>query len=174
MGAARLDHPIKGLQYLKEALRILVKEQRIHPQDVKLVLFGDAKNRKSMLSDIPIESDYLGPIYDVQKVAAIYRQADAVAVPSLYETFGQTLTEGMACGCGGISFNNSGQQDIIDHKKNGYLARYKETDDLAEGIYWTLFEADRKLLSQNAREKVVTHYAEEVVAEQYIQLYHRK
>lgn len=173
MGAARLDHPIKGFHYLKEALQILVNENRINLKDIRLLLFGDAKDAAELLNGIPVEYEYVGPVYEVNKVVELYRQANVVVVPSLYETFGQTLTEGMACGCPGVSFDNSGQRDIINHKANGYLARYKDPADLAEGIYWTLYEADWQLLSQSARNKVVTHYAEEVVAKEYIQLYNR-
>lgn len=174
MGAARLDHPIKGFDYLKRALQILVDEKRIKPDSVKLLLFGGVKHPASFFQEIPVTYEYAGQIVDEKEIADLYRRADAVVVPSLYETFGQTLTEGMGCGCPAISFDNSGQTDIITHRQNGYLARYKDAHDLAEGIYWTLFEANNDMLPQNAREKVVTHYSEEKIAEKYIQVYSRQ
>ena len=60
---------------------------------------------------------------------------------------------------------------MIDHKENGYLAVYKDADDLATGIDWVLNKADRDELSRNARRKVEENYSEAIVAKQYIQLY---
>ncbi len=174
MGAARLDHPIKGFDYLKRALQILVDEKRIEQDSVKLLLFGSVKQPASFFQEIPVTYEHVGQIVDEKEIADLYTRADAVVVPSLYETFGQTLTEGMGCGCPAISFDNSGQTDIITHRQNGYLARYKDAHDLAEGIYWTLFEADSHMLSENAREKVVTHYSGGQIAEKYMQVYSRK
>ena len=71
-------------------------------------------------------------------IAKLYAAADVTVVASLYETFGQTIIEGMACGCPAVSFDNSGQTDIINHLENGYLAKYKDTDDLATGIKWVI------------------------------------
>lgn len=77
----------------------------------------------------------------------------------------------MACGCPAVSFDNSGQTDIIDHQVNGYLAEYKNAKDLANGIEWALNHPNRKELSDACVTKVQTHYAESVVAHQYIELY---
>ena len=60
---------------------------------------------------------------------------------------------------------------MIDHKKNGYLAAYKDAADLATGIDWVLNKADREKLLFNARKKVEENYSEAVVAKQYIELY---
>ena len=110
-------------------------------------------------------------IEDVSLIVRLYAAADVTVVPSHYETFGQTLIESMACGCPVVSFDNSGQTDIIDHKINGYLAKYQDAKDLADGIDWILFEADYQQLSQNAHRKAIDCYSEEIVAMQYMELY---
>jgi glycosyltransferase involved in cell wall biosynthesis len=67
-----------------------------------------------------------------------------------------------------VSFNNSGQTDIIKHKENGYLAKWKDSHDLAAGINYVLNQTfDREQLRQYA----VTQFSENKVASQYIQLY---
>jgi len=45
---------------------------------------------------------------------------------------------------------------MIDHKKNGYLAKPFESQDLADGIEWVLNLGENKYneLCNNAREKV--------------------
>ena len=65
-----------------------------------------------------------------------------------------------------------GIPEMIDHRQNGYVAEYKNADDLANGIHWVLKEADPEMLSTNARKKVEDNYSEDVVAKLYIALYH--
>ena len=72
-----------------------------------------------------------------------------------------------------VGYRIGGIPEMIDHKENGYIAAYKDADDLAAGIDWMLNKADRDELSRNARRKVEENYSEAVVAKQYIQLYQR-
>lgn len=167
MGAARLDDPIKGFEYLKEALTI-VKEDRT---DLLLVVFGSIKDSTTFLSNLLVPYVLMGSLSDASKIAKLYAAADVTVVPSYYETFGQTLIEAMACGCPAVSFDNSGQTDVIDHKANGYLAKYKDSEDLASGIQWVLENKETLNLSEACVKKVQENYTEQIVAEKYIALY---
>ncbi len=169
MGAARLDDPIKGFDFLKDALNILSCDRN----DVLLVLFGAIKGDKLFFEHLSIPYLSLSLLSDNNQIAELYSAADVTVVSSFYETFGQTIIEAMACGCPAVSFNNSGQTDIIDHKINGYLANYKDANDLANGIRWVLEHEDRQALSDACVKKVRESYTEEVVAKQYIGLYER-
>ena len=167
MGAAKLNDPIKGFDYLRQALSLLKEKSN----DLLLVLFGEIKGCDTFLSNLAVEYIFMDSIEDVSLIVRLYVAADVTVVPSHYETFGQTLIESMACSCPAVSFDNSGQTDIIDHKINGYLAKYQDTEDLANGIYWILFEADYQQLSQNAHQKAIDCYSEEIVTMQYMELY---
>jgi glycosyltransferase involved in cell wall biosynthesis len=79
--------------------------------------------------------------------------------------------ESMSCGTPCVGFNTGGIPEMIDHKVNGYVANYKDAEDLANGIRWVLEDADYAQLSQNARKKVEEHYRESIVANQYKKLY---
>ena len=164
MGALRIDDPVKGFVFLKEAMHIVYNKN----QEVVLVLFGSIK-RQDILHNISFPVIQLGLVKDVSTIAQLYAAADVNIVPSYYETFGQTITESMASGCPSVAFNNSGQTDIIDHQINGYLAKYRDSEDLAEGIVWCI--DNYSLLSTEARKKVENTYSEDVVAKQYIDLY---
>ena len=94
-----------------------------------------------------------------------------MVVPSSQEVFGQTASEAMACGTPVVAYRTSGLLDIVDHKVNGYMADYKSKVDLANGIKWCLFEADSKALSENARQKVLDKFTEEIVIQKHIKLY---
>lgn len=169
MGAARLDDPIKGFHFLKEALNILSHDRK----DLLLVIFGAIKNDRFFFDGLTVPYLSLGLLSDNNQIAELYSAADVTVVPSFYETFGQTIIEAMACGCPAVSFNNSGQTDIIDHKVNGYLAEYKNSNDLATGIEWVLNNTDQSTLRDACVKKVRENYTEEVVAKQYIELYNR-
>ena len=81
--------------------------------------------------------------------------------------------EAMACGTPCVGFNIGGIPEMISHKKNGYLVKYKDAEDLANGILWTLYQADTETLSANAREKVLQEYAQESIVMQYKDIYTR-
>lgn len=165
-GAARIDTPIKGFHFLKEALKILVKEKPDVMSNIQLILFGDLKD-KNTLNDIPLSYKWLGKI-DSEELPKIYSAASVVVNSSYYETFGQTLSEAMACGAIPVTFDNSGQCDIVDHLKNGYLAHYKDTNDLAKGIDWAL---NANIDRESQREDVASKFSDGVIARKYIALY---
>lgn len=169
MGAARINDPIKGFEYLVKALSIL--KERKGEEDYFLVLFGGIKGNDSFLSEIPIPYVWMGSLSDPSMIAKLYAAADVTVVASLYETFGQTIIEGMACGCPAVSFDNSGQTDIINHLENGYLAKYKDTDDLATGIKWVIDNREPLRLNEACIRKVHDCYKESIIAKKYIALY---
>ena len=163
MGAGKLNDPIKGFNYLREALSYIKNKQ-----EVCLCLFGNIKRDPDFLNDIPVQVVWLHQLSNISDLAKLYAAADVTVVPSLYETFGQTLSESLACGTPVVSFNNSGQTDIIVHKENGYLAQWKDAHDLANGIEFVLsHDFDNNKLHEYA----VAHYSERVVANQYMELY---
>jgi glycosyltransferase involved in cell wall biosynthesis len=79
--------------------------------------------------------------------------------------------EAMACGVPCIGFRVGGIPEEIDHKRNGYVAEYRNAGDLAEGIRWILTEADYEELSRNAIQKVARNYSQQSVAIKYLDIY---
>jgi glycosyltransferase involved in cell wall biosynthesis len=79
--------------------------------------------------------------------------------------------EAMACGVPCIGFNVGGIPEEIDHKVNGYVAEYKNANDLAKGIHWVLDEADYHQLSKEAENKVSRCYSQQAVAMKYLEVY---
>ncbi len=166
-GAARIDQPAKGFGYLKQALSLLAERHTFPAEQLLLVLFGGYK-QEEVLADIAIPYQYMGYVGDEDELATLYSAADVVVSSSLSETFGQTLIEAQACGCIPVSFNNSGQTDIIRHMETGYLAEYQSAEDLARGIAWAL-QAD--IPRQQLRQHAARHFSGDAVASQYIRLY---
>jgi glycosyltransferase involved in cell wall biosynthesis len=153
----------KGFLELCDAL------SRLKRTDVELVIFGSSEPKNSQ--NFGFTTHYLGHIHDDVSLRTIYSATDVMVVPSLQEAFGQTASESMSCGTPVVAFGHTGLLDIIDHKKNGYLARPIDTADLANGIDWVLDNGKYEDLCISAREKVMQEFDSQVVADKYIKLY---
>ena len=79
--------------------------------------------------------------------------------------------EAMACGVPCVGFKVGGIPEEIDHQKNGYVAAYRDTQDLAHGLHWVLAEADYDTLSKAAVTKVKRCYSQQSVALRYTEVY---
>ena len=169
-GAARIDDPIKGFGYLVEALRKLVDTGRVQSEQLRLLLFGGVRDT-AIFSQLPVPYTYLGYVSDEDQLSLIYSASNATVSSSLYETFGQTLIEAMACGSVPVSFDGSGQTDIIAHQQTGYLAQRLSAESLAEGIDWAIHA---NIAPKELRRSVSRRYAESIVANRYYELYKGK
>ena len=168
-GAMRAtSDPNKGFSYLQSALHKLKK--KLFAKEIEIVVFGSSKPEN--VPDFAFPVYYTGRLHDDISLAVLYSAADVMVVPSKQEAFGQTASEAMACGTPVVAFDTTGLKDIVDHKKNGYLARPFDIEDLAHGIGWVLSDSERHhALALAAREKVEREFEIELVARQYLGLY---
>ncbi len=81
---------------------------------------------------------YRGYEADPANVALYYSAADVFLFTSLAENFPLSLLEAASCGLPVVTFDVGGASEIIIHKKNGYVARYRDQEDLASGLSWAL------------------------------------
>lgn len=157
-----LENPMKGFQYLIEALQYLTGE------GYQVVCFGAAPEDKRIAPpDIPVW--YLGTIREEKVLAEWYNIADVFVSPSLQESFGYTICEALACGTPAAAFAVGGLLDQIVHKENGYLAKMRDARDLAEGIKYCI--EHREKLGAAARERVFSHNSYDVVGVRYRKLF---
>ena len=140
---AATSTPYKGWKYLKKALILLDKENPMLKEKVELLVFGASHGND--IEKLPFKTKFLGRVYDESTLALIYNSANVFVGPSLEEAFGQTFNESVNCGTPAIAFEKTGVEDIITHKENGYLAKYKDVKDLVEGIKWGL---ERKFVEE--------------------------
>ncbi|MBP6385396.1 MAG: glycosyltransferase family 4 protein [Pseudarcicella sp.] len=159
----------KGYAYFEKAMNIIKNNFAEQSQDIEILIFGEAK--KSDFSSLPFKVNILGKLDNLETIALAYSAAFIFVIPSLEENLPNTIMESMACGTPVVGFNVGGIPEMIDHKKTGYLAQYKSAEDLAMGIYWSLYQADYNSLSTNSRKKVEENYSEKIVAQKYQELY---
>lgn len=131
----------KGFQYLLDSLSYLPKEEYY------LLIFGNCKKEDVTWKQ---EHKLLGYIHSEEKMAEVYNLADVYVTPSLQESFGFTVCESMACGTPVVAFPVGGIKEQISHRKNGYLAGYKDSKDIAEGIRFCTEMENAKNLSKEA------------------------
>lgn len=166
-GAMNISDKRKGLDYFLRALHLL-KNRQIS-DDIALVIFG--KSTTEFRSAMPFATYDLSVIKDVNQMVDIYQMADIFVIPSLEDNLPNTVVESHACGLPVVAFDNAGLTEMIHHEEDGYLASFKSVDDLAMGIYWTLFEASAKQLSHNARINAEINYNASEIALRYNEIY---
>lgn len=169
--AQRVSNVNKGISYLIDACSRLSKSCPELADKFGVVTLGGSGDELADNFDVPFYS--LGYITDVRKIVCAYRAADVFVMPSLSENLPNTIMEAMACGVPCVGFNVGGIPEMIDHRRNGYIAAYKNAEDLAEGIRWTLTEADYDALSCDAVRKVSASYSQQIVAMKYIEVYNQ-
>lgn len=167
MGAARLDDPIKGFDIAIEALNRLFDNDPDIARRAVAVFFGNIRHIDP-LDDLRFPHIELGTVNDANTLRELYARASVILSTSLYETLPGTLIEGQAAGALPVTFGRGGQKDIVDHKVNGYIARYKDADDVADGIRWALNQnIDRMELHNTVAER----FSAKTIAERFIELF---
>ena len=73
-----------------------------------------------------------GPV-DENKMKLHYQNCHVFVLPSLQDNLPNTILESMCYATPVVAFNVGGINEIVN-SSNGYLARYKDVDDLANGI----------------------------------------
>ena len=130
-GAITVNSPYKGWTYLQKALELLKQDNTI--KNISVLIFGSAYN-KEIADAIPFKTRFMGYLLDEYSTSLVYNAADVFIAPSLAEAFGYVVMEALSCGTPVVGFNVGGIPDMISHKENGYLAKYKDSADVSEGI----------------------------------------
>ncbi|MFS4491355.1 glycosyltransferase [Maribacter sp. 2308TA10-17] len=159
-GAISPKSPYKGWSYLREALELVAKKER--PENIDVVIFGSDYDEE-IEKALPFKCHFVGRLRDEYSAALVYNAVDLFVAPSLAETFGLVILESLRCGTPVVAFETGGIPELIDHKKNGYLAKYRDSLDLAEGISFCL----TKLSKVDA----LPEFDTEVIVKQHLELY---
>jgi len=158
----------KGYDLLKKAIEIL--RRRAQGKSIKIMVFGasEPENKEEM----GFEVVYTGRIYDDLTLSLMYNCADVFVAPSREDNLPNTVVEALSCGVPCVAFAIGGMPDMIEHKRNGYLARPFDAEDLEKGIEFVLKDAARwQELSFQAEEKARRSFDAKTVSWRYMKLY---
>lgn len=89
----------------------------------------------------------------------LLRASDVVVLPSVNESFGQVIVEGMACELPAIAVDRGGPAEIIDAGRTGWLVEPDDAGDLERAIVEAASdEAERQRRGELARRDVLARY----------------
>ena len=157
----------KGFQFLLDAL------ERIQDlRSVVLMTIGAAGVSHTQLDRFRRRD--LGRMTDEVLLSLVYSAADLFVLPTLADNLPVVLQEAMACGTPMVAFDVGGVPELVRHLETGYLARYKDVEDLAHGIRFLLEDGDlRADLGQQCRSVAEAEYSLVLQASRYVELYER-
>jgi glycosyltransferase involved in cell wall biosynthesis len=158
-----INDPRKGFKELSHALK------KLKSKEVELIVFGSSEPQNP--PDFCFAAHYLGHQHDDISLQILYNASEVVVVPSLQENLSNTIMESLSCGTPVVAFDVGGNSDMIEHQRNGYLAKPYDAIDLAYGIDWVLNNQSYAELSKNARDKVLKEFDSSIVVKKYISLY---
>ena len=123
---------------------------------------------------LPVPHLNLGKINNDRLLSMAYSLADVFVMASLQESFGQTVTESLACGTPVVAFDGSGPTDMVRPGVTGWLAPVGDAAALRHAIVTTLADdAARATMSAHCRRIAIEEYSLEVQAAAYVRLYER-
>jgi len=163
-GAESIDTRRKGLRELIAAL------QSLTGWHITALVFGRGDFAVDTMQNCDLKQ--LGRIETPELLSLIYSAADLFVIPSLYEAFGQTAMEALACGTPVVGFDTGGIPDIVRDGRTGLLAKRGDAEDLARKITWMIeHPAERVAMGRNGRQNVQANFTLATQAQQYVALY---
>jgi glycosyltransferase involved in cell wall biosynthesis len=165
-------HPQKGIDILLQAARRL-KDRDLGAR-FEVNLFGPdypehdyrVLAKEMSVADVvrffPFENDML----------SVYHASHSLLLPSRGEGLSNSLLEAMAMELAPIATSVSGNPDVIEDGKCGFLIPPDSPDALADAMSRIISDPDgTRILGKNARSKVVASFSLESVALRYSELY---
>lgn len=163
--ASRIDDPVKGPDLLVQMLREAKALSEEWASSASITLVGQIKD-KSLLEQIPILYRHIHRA-EGEELVKLYQTASTILSTSRYETLGQTLVEGIACGTPAIAFGVGGIPDIIRPESgNGQLIQPYDTTAMARAVVHSPVPKDRKLIADSIRS-----FSTDAIAPQLLHLY---
>lgn len=167
MGATTLDAPGKGLDYAIEALNHIFDNYPEVASETAVYMFGQLHNPETV-DNLRMSHRWLGRINEPKILSYLYSSAKVVLSTSVYENIPATVIEGMASGAIPVVFGNPHRENTVRHLDTGYIARTRDSLDIAKGILWALnADIPREKLHNYVRE----NFSSQVVARRYIDLF---
>ncbi len=158
----RVD-PIKGIETLLDATRLVVADERFEYAPLLLFVGGDLDEAgvpEGALAAVASQAAAMGIAGQVrflgsrpqEELPALYAAADVVAVPSRYESFGLVAVEAMACGTPVVASRVGGLTFTVEEETSGLLVPMGVAPALADGLSRILLDGDlRSTMAHQSR-----------------------
>ena len=163
---------VKGCNDLFEAGQILAK-RNINFDMFLYGKMGEYAQRLKLKENTNPWFHVMGKV-DREQVFGIYQKATVVCFPSWWDNLPMVCLEAMGVGAVVLGSSSGGMSEIIENGKNGYLIEPHNPLKLADKLLELLqLNTDqRKMISENAKQRIMTHFEKSVVLEQMVNYYH--
>jgi D-inositol-3-phosphate glycosyltransferase len=171
--------PVKGLMSVIDAFDILNRAQSPLFDRLKLVVIGGGEKPKDFtenseiiriqraVRDKGIESHvaFLGSKAQ-SELKKYYSAADALIVPSLYESFGLVVLEALACGTPVLVSQIGKMKTIVKEGRNGFCFLPNSPDSLSDCIEYFYGNSGKLWLKQTIRDDIIHTFSWERTAKE--------
>lgn len=171
--------PVKGLMTVIRSLEMIGEINQELLERTKLLVIGGGKREKEFasndeatqiidlvnrgrLSDSVI---FLGSI-DQSQLKNYYSAADALIVPSLYESFGLVTVEALACGTPVIVSKVGKMKTIVREGENGFTFRPNDPASLSQCLLHFFSHKNQLWTQESIREDIIQRFSWEKTAEE--------
>ena len=166
--------PIKGVQYIIKALKLLKEKYLLTP---KLVIIGDGPYRKELEKlveklNLSNQVEFKG-LVSQQVLIHSYQTAKIAILPS-YDKEGimSTLLEAAGCGTPAITTRGTSMEEFAKNDENALLVNSCDAEDLCKKIYLLIMNKNLyEKISKNALNEVKSKYSWINKAKELIHLY---
>jgi glycosyltransferase involved in cell wall biosynthesis len=163
--AAGVSNERKGFSYLLQALERLPSYENFW-----LLTSGGRADLPPSSGRLKVRQ--LGYLDEERIQRLALAAADVFVFPTLADNLPLVAIEAQACGTPVVSFDVGGVSEIVRHMDTGYLARYRDVDDLARGISTVLGSDElRGRMRLRCRQVAEAEYSLKLQARRYIELY---
>ena len=167
----RLDEE-KGPKWLLEAASILNAGDELN--NARFVFIGDGPQR-ALLERLAFDRGLRQKVFFLgfrNDVCDVYKNLDALAVPSESESFGNVIIEAMLMGVPVAASNVGGVKEIIADRENGLLFGPKDPYAIADALK-LLFDDGvmRKRISEGGRRRVLKYFNTKRVVDDLEEIY---
>jgi L-malate glycosyltransferase len=164
--------PVKNHFRLLDAVRILLFERLL----IRVIFFGDGPlfgevEKYAGDKNLFRATVFMGRRMERLKMLA---ECDALVMPSLRESFPNSILEAQALGIPVAASCRGGIPEIIQHGENGWLFNPNDPEEMSETIRTVLFDREKAL--QGAligQERVRSQFTASRMVESHIQVYNQ-
>ena len=163
--------PRKGLPYLIEAAKTIVKER----SETLFVIAGDGPLKSKLAAEVKQANlarnfAFVGDVSEAD-LPLLYGCADVFAFPSIQEGQGIALLEAQACAKPVVAFNLSGVNEAVVDQETGLLVK-PESDELSHAILRLLGnESLRQKMGNAGRTRITNELTWDICAQKMLSVY---
>ena len=162
--------PVKGIPYLLEAARMLLR----HGANMKVLVVGDGSIRQDLMTqtrDLGISENvvFLGHREDTD---VLLQALDIFILPSLSEGIPMALLEAMAASRAVVASRVGGIPEIVDDGIEGFLVEPMDVDSLAERCRLLIESPDVAIkMGEQGRKRVERDFSATAMADRVVLVY---